>query len=182
MTDKVHTVEIAEGVKAVPEANIIITSIDKLANWARQGSMWPMSFGLACCAIEMMATGAAHNDLDRFGIIFRGSPRQSDLMIIAGTLSKKMAPVARRVYDQMPEPRYVVAMGSCACTGGIFNTYSVVQGVECIMPVDVYIPGCPPRPEALMEGLMLLQEKIRKESRRWGGWRWIWDLKKPRNR
>jgi NADH-quinone oxidoreductase subunit B len=164
-------VEIAEGVKALPEANIIITSIDKLANWARQGSMWPMSFGLACCAIEMMATGAAHNDLDRFGIIFRGSPRQSDLMIIAGTLSKKMAPVARRVYDQMPEPRYVVAMGSCACTGGIFNTYSVVQGVECIMPVDVYIPGCPPRPEALMEGLMMLQEKIRKESRRWGGWR-----------
>jgi NADH-quinone oxidoreductase subunit B len=132
MTDKVHMVEIAEGVKALPEANIIITSIDKLANWARQGSMWPMSFGLACCAIEM---------------------------------------VARRVYDQMPEPRYVVAMGSCACTGGIFNTYSVVQGVECIMPVDVYIPGCPPRPEALMEGLMMLQEKIRKESRRWGGWR-----------
>jgi NADH-quinone oxidoreductase subunit B len=171
MTDKVHTVEIAEGVQAIPEANIIITSIDKLANWARQGSMWPMSFGLACCAIEMMATGAAHNDLDRFGIIFRGSPRQSDLMIIAGTLSKKMAPVARRVYDQMPEPRYVVAMGSCACTGGIFNTYSVVQGVENIMPVDVYIPGCPPRPEALMEGLMLLQEKIKKESYKWGGWR-----------
>jgi NADH-quinone oxidoreductase subunit B len=164
-------VEIAEGVRALPEANIIITSIDKLANWARQGSMWPMSFGLACCAIEMMATGASHNDLDRFGIFFRGSPRQSDLMIIAGTLSKKMAPVARRVYDQMPEPRYVVAMGSCACTGGIFNTYSVVQGVENIMPVDVYIPGCPPRPEALMEGLMMLQEKIRKESRRWGGWR-----------
>jgi NADH-quinone oxidoreductase subunit B len=164
-------IEVVEGVKAVPEANIIITSIDKLVNWARQGSMWPMSFGLACCAIEMMATGAAHNDLDRFGIIFRGSPRQSDLMIIAGTLSKKMAPVARRVYDQMPEPRYVVAMGSCACTGGIFNTYSVVQGVENIMPVDVYIPGCPPRPEALMEGLMMLQEKIKKESFKWGGWR-----------
>jgi NADH-quinone oxidoreductase subunit B len=171
MTDKVHMIEVVEGVKAVPEANIIITSIDKLVNWARQGSMWPMSFGLACCAIEMMATGAAHNDLDRFGIIFRGSPRQSDLMIIAGTLSKKMAPVARRVYDQMPEPRYVVAMGSCACTGGIFNTYSVVQGVENIMPVDVYIPGCPPRPEALMEGLMMLQEKIKKESFKWGGWR-----------
>jgi NADH-quinone oxidoreductase subunit B len=171
MTDKVQTAEIAEGVQVIPEANIIITSIDKLVNWARQGSMWPMSFGLACCAIEMMATGAAHNDLDRFGIIFRGSPRQSDLMIIAGTLSKKMAPVARRVYDQMPEPRYVVAMGSCACTGGIFNSYSVVQGVEKIMPVDVYIPGCPPRPEALMEGLMLLQEKIRKESYKWGGWR-----------
>jgi NADH-quinone oxidoreductase subunit B len=171
MTDKIHSVEVAEGVTAIPEANILITSIDKVANWARQGSMWPMSFGLACCAIEMMATGAAHNDLDRFGIIFRGSPRQSDLMIIAGTLSKKMAPVARRVYDQMPEPRYVVAMGSCACTGGIFNSYSVVQGVENIMPVDVYIPGCPPRPEALMEGLLLLQEKIKKESYKWGGWR-----------
>jgi NADH-quinone oxidoreductase subunit B len=171
MTEQIHMVEIAEGVKAVPEANIIITSIDKLVNWGRQGSMWPMSFGLACCAIEMMATGAAHNDLDRFGIIFRGSPRQSDLMIIAGTLSKKMAPVARRVYDQMPEPRYVVAMGSCACTGGVFNSYSVVQGVENIMPVDVYIPGCPPRPEALMDGLMMLQEKIKKESYKWGGWR-----------
>lgn len=170
-TDTVQMVEVAEGVKAVPEANIIITSIDKLVNWGRQGSMWPMSFGLACCAIEMMATGAAHNDLDRFGIIFRGSPRQSDLMIIAGTLTKKMAAVARRVYDQMPEPRYVVAMGSCACTGGIFNTYSVVQGVENVMPVDVYIPGCPPRPEALMEGLMMLQEKIKKESYKWGGWR-----------
>ncbi len=171
MTDKVEMVEIAEGVRTVPNSNIFITSIDKLVNWGRQSSMWPMSFGLACCAIEMMATGAAHNDLDRFGIIFRGSPRQSDLMIIAGTLSKKMAPVARRVYDQMPEPRYVVAMGSCACTGGIFNTYSVVQGVEKIMPVDVYIPGCPPRPEALMEGLMMLQEKIKKEHAKWGGWR-----------
>jgi NADH-quinone oxidoreductase subunit B len=171
MTDKVEMVEVAEGVKVVPEANIIITSVDFIANWARAGSMWPMSFGLACCAIEMMATGAAHNDLDRFGIIFRGSPRQSDLMIIAGTLSKKMATVARRVYDQMPEPRWVVAMGSCACTGGIFNSYSVVQGVEKIMPVDVYIPGCPPRPEALMDGMMLLQEKIKKESYKWGGWR-----------
>jgi len=171
MTDKVEMVEIAEGVRTVPNSNIFITSIDKLVNWGRQSSMWPMSFGLACCAIEMMATGAAHNDLDRFGIIFRGSPRQSDLMIIAGTLSKKMAPVARRVYDQMPEPRYVVTMGSCACTGGIFNTYSVVQGVEKIMPVDVYIPGCPPRPEALMEGLMMLQEKIKKEHAKWGGWR-----------
>ena len=171
MKDEIQMVEVADGVKVVPEANIIITSIDKLANWGRQGSMWPLSFGLACCAIEMMATGAAHNDLDRFGIIFRGSPRQSDLMIIAGTLSKKMAPVARRVYDQMPEPRYVVAMGSCACTGGIFNSYSVVQGVENIMPVDVYIPGCPPNPEALMEGLMKLQEKIKKESYKWGGWR-----------
>src|SRR5437763_946970 len=153
MTDKVHMVEVAEGVKAIPEANILITSVDFLANWGRAGSLWPLSFGLACCAIEMMVAGAAHNDLDRFGIIFRGAPRQSDLMIIAGTLTKKMAAVARRVYDQMPEPRYVVAMGSCACTGGIFNTYSTVQGVEKIMPVDVYIPGCPPRPEALLDGM-----------------------------
>jgi NADH-quinone oxidoreductase subunit B len=171
MTDNVQMVEVAEGIKAVPEANIIISSVDFLANWARAGSMWPLSFGLACCAIEMMVAGASHNDLDRFGIIFRGAPRQSDLMIIAGTLTKKMASVARRVYDQMPEPRYVVAMGSCACTGGIFNTYSTVQGVEKIMPVDVYIPGCPPRPEALLDGLMMLQEKIKTESYRWGGWR-----------
>jgi NADH-quinone oxidoreductase subunit B len=124
-----------------------------------------MTFGLACCSIEMIAYIAApQHDFDRFGTVFRPSPRQSDLLLVAGTLTKKMAPVVRRVYDQMPEPRYVIAMGSCAGSGGIFNTYSVVQGVDNIVPVDVYIPGCPPRPEALMNGIITLQEKIKKEK------------------
>jgi NADH-quinone oxidoreductase subunit B len=164
-------VEVEEGVKVIPGGNTIITTLDKLVNWGRLSSIWPMSFGLACCAIEMMATGASHHDLDRFGIIFRGSPRQSDVVIIAGTVTKKMMPVIRRVYDQMPEPRYVIAMGSCACSGGIFDTYSTVQGIDTYLPVDVYIPGCPPRPEALMEGFIKLQEKIRSEHGRWGAWR-----------
>ncbi len=119
----------------------------------------------------MMAAGASHNDLDRFGIIFRASPRQSDVLVVAGTVTKKMAPVVRRVYDQMPEPRYVIAMGSCACSGGIFRTYSTVQGCDEFLPVDVYVPGCPPRPEALMEGLIKLQQKIRSEHARWGSFR-----------
>ena len=119
----------------------------------------------------MMAVGASHYDFDRFGIIFRGSPRQSDCLIVAGTVTKKMVPVIRRVYDQIPEPRYVVAMGSCACTGGVFKTYSTVQGCGTFLPVDIYVPGCPPRPETLLEGMMMLQEKIRKEQARWSPWR-----------
>jgi NADH-quinone oxidoreductase subunit B len=160
-------VEVEKGIKIIPGGNAIITSLDKVVNWSRRSSLWPMTFGLACCAIEMMACGSSHYDFDRFGVVFRASPRQSDVIIIAGTVCKKMAPVVRRVYDQMPEPRYVMAMGSCACSGGIFNTYSVVQGCDTFLPVDVYVPGCPPRPEALMEGVIKLQEKIDKEYFRW---------------
>ena len=151
----------------IPGASTLVTQLDRIVNWGRLSSIWPMAFGLACCGIEMMTAGSSHYDLDRFGTIFRGSPRQSDCIIIAGTVTKKMAPVVRRVYDQMPEPRYVIAMGSCACTGNIYNTYSTVQGCDMFLPVDVYIPGCPPRPEALMDGLLKLQDKIRKEKFRW---------------
>lgn len=156
-------VEVEEGVKIIPGANTIITNLNKIASWGRRSSLWPLTFGLACCAIEMMATGASHYDLDRFGVIFRATPRQADVMIIAGTVTKKMSPVIINLFHQMPEPRYVIAMGSCACSGGIFNTYSTVQGVDEILPVDIYIPGCPPRPEALIEGILKLQEKIKNE-------------------
>ncbi|RKX63290.1 MAG: NADH-quinone oxidoreductase subunit B [Thermodesulfobacteriota bacterium] len=165
------TVEIAPGIRQIPGAPVVISPIDKIINWARAGSMWPVTFGLACCAIEMMATGASHFDLDRYGIIFRATPRQADVLIVAGTVTKKMAPIVRRVYDQMPEPKYVIAMGSCACSGGIFKTYSVAQGADEFLPVDIYIPGCPPRPEALLFGLLTLQQKIKRESKRWGFWR-----------
>ena len=139
----------------------VTTSVDALVDWARTGSMWPMTFGLACCAVEMMHVGASRYDLDRFGVIFRPSPRQSDVMIVAGTLCNKMAPALRKVYDQMAEPRWVMAVGACASSGGIFDTYSVLQGIDEIIPVDVYVPGCPPRPEALLEGLMRIQDKIK---------------------
>ncbi|KAK9823001.1 hypothetical protein WJX81_004470 [Elliptochloris bilobata] len=146
---------------ASPAAEYVVSKVDALVNWAREGSLWPMTFGLACCAVEMMHTGAARYDLDRFGMIFRPSPRQSDVMIVAGTLTNKMAPALRKVYDQMPEPRWVISMGSCANGGGYYHySYSVVRGCDRIVPVDIYVPGCPPTAEALMYGLLQLQKKI----------------------
>ena len=143
------------------EDNFITTSIDRILNWARESSIWPMGFGLACCAIEMMAASASRFDIARFGAeVFRGSPRQSDLMIVAGRLSRKMAPALRRIYDQMPEPKWVISMGACASIGGVFDNYALVQGVDQIVPVDVYVPGCPPRPESLIYGIVQLQRKI----------------------
>ena len=149
------------------EENIILTKIDWILNWMRKSSLWPMTFGLACCAIEMMATGASRFDLDRFGAgAFRATPRQADLMIVAGTVTLKMAPCVRRLYDQMPEPRYVIAMGACTIGGGPYalHGYHVLKGVDLIVPVDVYVPGCPPRPEALIDGIRKLQEKVQKQG------------------
>jgi NADH-quinone oxidoreductase subunit B len=149
--------------EALPE--ILTTRLDSLINWARKSSLWPATFGLACCAIEMMNATSSRNDLARFGSeVFRASPRQADVMIVSGRVSRKMAPVLRRIYDQMPEPKWVISMGACATSGGVFDNYAIVQGVDKIVPVDVYIPGCPPRPEMLIHAVMMLQDKVMKES------------------
>lgn len=150
-------------VEELAKNNIIVTSVEKVLDFCRSNSLWPVTFGLACCAIEMMAAGGARYDLSRFGFeVFRPSPRQADLMIVAGTVTDKMAPLVKRIYDQMPEPKYVIAMGSCAISGGPFvDSYCVLRGVDKIIPVDVYVPGCPPRPEALINGFLQLRAKIR---------------------
>ena len=150
--------------EGVFKEGFITTSYDSVVNWAKTGSLWPMTFGLACCAVEMMHAGAARYDIDRFGMLFRPSPRQSDLMIVAGRVSKKMGPVLRRLYDQMPEPKWVIAMGDCASCGGVFNNYAIFQGVDEVVPVDVYVAGCPPRPEALIHGVVTLYEKVKGEK------------------
>jgi NADH-quinone oxidoreductase subunit B len=147
--------------QTINNRGFITAKLDDLANWARSGSLWPMTFGLACCAVEMMQTAASRYDLDKFGVIFRPSPRQSDVMIVAGTLTNKMASALRKVYDQMAEPRYVISMGSCANGGGYYHySYSVVRGCDRIVPVDIYVPGCPPTAEALLYGIFQLQKKI----------------------
>ena len=155
---------VEEGLKIeLGKQGVFVTTIEELYNWGRRSSIWPMQFGLACCAIEMMSTAGSRFDLARFGMeAFRATPRQADLMIIAGRLSKKMAPVLRQIYDQMPEPKWVISMGACASSGGVYNNYAIVQGADQVVPVDVYVPGCPPSPDALLYGILKLQEKIKR--------------------
>jgi NADH-quinone oxidoreductase subunit B len=146
-------------------SGVLLTNVEKMVNFSRSASLWPATFGLACCAIEMMHTGAPRHDMARFGMeVFRASPRQADLMIVAGRVSQKMAPVLRRIYDQMSDPKWVLSMGVCATSGGMFNNYALVQGVDHVVPVDMYVPGCPPRPEMLMDGILKLHEKIKHET------------------
>jgi len=157
-----QTPRLPRNIEPADGGNILLTSVNKLIDWGRSNSLWPATFGLACCAIEMMSASASRWDISRFGAeVFRASPRQADLMIVAGRLSVKMAPVLRHIYDQMPDPKWVIAMGACASCGGVFNNYAIIQGVDKIVPVDVHVPGCPPTPEMLLHGLNLLQEKIR---------------------
>ncbi len=151
----------ADSIREELERGVLFSSVEKMVSWSRANSIWPLGFGLACCAIEMMAMSGPRFDISRFGAeVFRASPRQADLMIVAGRVSIKMAPVLRQLYDQMPDPKWVISMGACASCGGVFNNYAILQGVDKIVPVDVYVPGCPPRPEALIHGIMKLQEKI----------------------
>ena len=153
------------GIEEKLPSGFLLTSVEKLAGYMRKNSLWPATFGLACCAIEMMAAGAGRYDLARFGMeVFRASPRQADLMIVAGRVSNKMAPVLRQIYDQMAEPKWVIAMGACASSGGMFNNYAIVQGVDHVVPVDIYLPGCPPRPEMLMDAILKLNEQIANEK------------------
>jgi NADH-quinone oxidoreductase subunit B len=149
----------------LPEGVVLTTTLEKMVNWSRQYSPWPLLFGLACCAIEMMHAGVSRHDISRFGAeVFRASPRQADIMIVSGRISQKMAPVVKRLYEQMPEPKWVIAMGACASSGGMFNNYAIVQGADKIVPVDVYVPGCPPRPEALLYAITKLQKKMEQEK------------------
>jgi NADH-quinone oxidoreductase subunit B len=149
----------------LPEGMVLTTTLEKMVNWSRQYSPWPLLFGLACCAIEMMHAGVSRHDISRFGAeVFRASPRQADVMIVSGRISQKMAPVVKRLYEQMPEPKWVIAMGACASSGGMFNNYAIVQGADKIIPVDVYVPGCPPRPEALIYAITKLQKKMEQEK------------------